>query len=131
MGAPIAALAFDLFYGLVTQCVSADCSVVAEAAFRNDFVDDLRRVASLANTRHSQCRIERGEATRRFARRAVEDFERRHSHPDGEIVASIARGTFEWERYESLDLGVPTLTVDTTSSYSPALVEIVAFSRAR
>jgi hypothetical protein len=131
MGAPIAAHSFGLFYRLISDCVSADCSVVAEAAFRADYDGDLRRVASLADTRLVECRIERAEAAHRFAQRASNDGELRRSHPDAEIAASMAGGTFEWECYGPLELGVPTLTVDTTSSYSPALTEIVAFSRAR
>jgi predicted kinase len=37
LGAPVAASAFDLFYRLISECVRADCSIVAEAAFRTHF----------------------------------------------------------------------------------------------
>ena len=131
LGAPVAASAFDLFYRLISECVRADCSIVAEAAFRTDFDNDLQRVANLADTRLVECRTERVEVARRFAQRASNDVTLRHSHPDAEISASMADGTFEWECYGPLNLGVPTLIVDTTSAYSPALREIVAFSRAR
>lgn len=131
LGAPISVIAFELFYRLITGCIGAGCTIVAEAAFRNDFDEELRRVTGLADTRHVQCRIDRMHAARRFARRASDEASLRRSHPDGEIAALMDRGTFDWESYETLELGVPTLAVDTTSSYRPGLAEIVAFSLGR
>ncbi len=131
LGAPIASSAFELFYRLITECIGAECTIVAEAAFRNDFDEELRRVVGLADTRHIQCRIDRVQAARRFVRRASDDVALRGGHPDGEIAALMNSGAFDWESYEALELGVPTLSVDTTSSYRPGLAEIVAFSRGR
>ena len=36
-------------------------------------------------------------------------------------------GTFDWDGFEPMQLGIPTLKVETTTGYVPTLDEVVGF----
>jgi NTP pyrophosphatase (non-canonical NTP hydrolase) len=72
-------------------------------------------------------------------KRVVERFERGERHPihaERERLAEAETGVSPadlgqsggWSRYTPLDLGVPTLVVDTTDGYAPPYEQIVAFA---
>ena len=83
----------------------------------------LREVASLAPTAVVLCRIPDAARRRRFEERAERG--RHRVHLDGAYLE-------EWDADDSeflVDIGAPSLIVDTTDGYDPDLEEIVAFAR--
>jgi hypothetical protein len=64
------------------------------------------------------------EAQRRFIAR-----DRARGGGAAHIVAQMERGVFDWVVFDPLDVGAPTLHVDTTPAYAPGLDTIVAFCR--
>ena len=77
------------------------------------------------------CRIGRATARQRFIDRATTDPLRLQAHPDWEIVEAMDAGTFNWDKYEPMNLGIPILRVDTTAGYAPPFDELEVFSRGR
>lgn len=131
-GAAIAHETFALFYRIVGELVRAGCSVVAEAAFLRDLSQgEVTELVAEADACLVHCQVDRDVAVQRFLERVASDPVRRLSHPDDEIVREMEKGTFEWERYEPMELGLPLIRVDTTNGYNPALDDVVAFSRGR
>jgi hypothetical protein len=105
---------------------------VAEAAFlRHKALAAVKELVSMSDACVVHCELDRAAARTRFANRASSDPIRRKSHPDDEVLSAMAGGTFEWDQYEPIDLGVPLMRVNTATTYSPSLDAIVAFARGR
>ncbi|HEY1831334.1 MAG TPA: AAA family ATPase [Acidimicrobiales bacterium] len=128
-GDPIADEAFALFYRVVTEYLRSDCSVVAEAAFFYDLTGGAEALVRLSDACIVHCRVDVHVAQRRYTDRAESDPIRRISHPDDELVNAMEAGTFGWERYAPMEIGVPVLVVDTSDGYRPGLPDIVEFAR--
>jgi len=130
-GDPIAVDAFVLFYRIVTAYIDAGCSLVAEAAFFKDQPAAVVELLERTDAGIVHCRVDLNTAVERYAQRASTDPARHMAHPDAELVAAMRAGTFPWERYEPMAIGVPILTVDTSDGYNPPLNEILDFARSR
>lgn len=128
-GASVAHDAFALFYRLVGECLYSRCSVIAEAAYFVDLTREPSELLVLADACIVHCHVDPDVAQRRFVERAASDPLRQASHPDAELIRAMQSGTFDWGRYEPMELGIPTMRVDTTDSYVPTLDEIARFSR--
>jgi hypothetical protein len=102
--------------------------VIAEAAFHTDFAHELLRQA---DGRIAHCARDRATARQRFIDRATTDPLRLQAHPDWEIAEAMDAGTFDWHKYEPMNLEIPVLRVDTTPGYAPPFDELEAFSRSR
>ena len=128
-GAPLAHETFALYYRIVGELVRSGCSVIAEAAYLTDMTQEVAALVPEADACIVHCQVDHDVAVARFVERSATDPIRRASHPDAEIVAAMEGGTFAWERYEPMELGIPVLRVDTTNGYQPVLEDVVAFSR--
>jgi predicted kinase len=119
---------FELSQLLVAELLAARIGVIAEANYHRGRAEaDIRPLLPACRAVLVHCRVDPETSKRR----SVERFERgeRHwSYFDAERLArsrSRARPV-DWSRYEPLDLGIPTLSVDTTDAYDPPFDEIVA-----
>lgn len=126
-GAPIAQEAFALFYRIVSEYVRSGCSVVVEAAFHADFAHGPAELLRLADGCIVHCHVDSVVARQRFIDRATTDPLRLQAHPDWQIVEAMDAGTFDWDKYEPMNLGIPILRVDTTAGYAPSLNEVEVF----
>ncbi len=61
------------------------------------------------------------------ARGRVEDRGHRTAHADAPLLAALDGGDRYYEHFDQISIDAPTLDVDTTSGYDPALEQIVAF----
>jgi hypothetical protein len=95
---------------------------VAEAAFQDHvWRPRLEPLLGLAQLRIVHCVVDDDLADRRVHRR-TQDHPLRRAHADLDPETSRLRRTFT-----RVALDVPTLEVDTTDGYRPALNQIVAF----
>jgi predicted kinase len=119
---------FDLFFATIETWLRAGVSLIAEYGFPRWTESRLRALVPLARTVVLHCDTADAEAARRFIAR-----ERAHSltrpDPIDAIVERMEQGTYDWRRSDPVDVGAPTLRVDTTAGYSPSLAEIVTFCR--
>ncbi|MHB1910996.1 MAG: AAA family ATPase [Acidimicrobiales bacterium] len=128
-GAPVAEEAFALFYRALETLLRSGCSVVAEAAFAFKLASgEIGQLARLSDACLVYCRIDRAIAIRRFNARSGDPV-RQSSHPDHEVLAAMASGSFDWAAFEPPDLGIPILEVDTSAGYAPDLDEVARFAR--
>ena len=121
--------AFGLVYALGERFLGSGSGVVLDQAFQRGLAEaQLAPLLARGRAVQVHCWL---PARGRFVARH-ERGERYPAHFDGERIARVRAGArvIDWSRFEALDLGVPTLRVDTTAGYAPAFEEIVAFVRA-
>jgi hypothetical protein len=80
----------------------------------------------VADIRIIHCTASTSAIQDRTIRRAEINPHRR-AHNDRELIADITAGSHSVERFESVDLDVPALTVDTTDGYCPDFEAIARF----
>lgn len=121
---------YDLFFSTVELLLHGGVSLVAEAAFQHRLWEPkLTPLADRAAIRVIRCLVEPDRARARIADRIKADASRRGSHPDAEFLARIDSGDVSLEAWEPIRMDVPTLVVDTSSSYEPGFDSILSFAR--
>ncbi|MEV4124184.1 AAA family ATPase [Nocardia sp. NPDC049707] len=116
------------FFNVLGVLVRAGVTVVAEAAFqRRLWVPNLEPLAPVTDIRIIHCTASASVIRDRIIRRAETNPHRR-AHNDGDLLAEIADDRHSVEHFESVDLDVPSLTVDTTDGYCPGLKAIARFA---
>jgi hypothetical protein len=118
---------FDLFFQTIELWLRASVSLIAEHCLdRRWHEQPLRALIPLAHTVIVCCDPPDEIAASRFItrERALRGRNPNHHSP---AVERMEQGTFDWRRFDSFDLGVPELRVDTTDGYSPDLAAIMAF----
>jgi predicted kinase len=116
-----------VFFGVLELLLRAGVTTVAEAAFQDHvWRPQLAPFLPLARIRVVQCRTDPEVAVQRVLRRSATNITRRaHADPAPHGAAAYARQLGAFSR---LRLEVPSLDVDTTAGYRPALAEVVAFA---
>ena len=114
-----------LFFEVLRTLLGAGVTLVAEAAFQDRlWRPGLEPVVELAELRIVNCVVDPAVS---YAR-ATERGERRQAHGD----SALQIGPEQWASgvvasFERISLPAPSIEVDTTDGYAPALQEIVAF----
>lgn len=117
------------FFDVLGVMMRAGATVVAEAAFqRRLWVPNLVALSPLADIRVVHCTASTSVIRDRIIIRRAEMNPSRRAHNDGEFLAAITSGNHSVEHFESVDLDVPALTVDTTDGYCPDLDAIARFA---
>lgn len=108
------------FFTVIELLLTAGVTIVAEAAFQDRvWRPGLEPLRSLARIRVVHCTVDAELAATRRAQRAAANPARR-AHEEAAAI-----GPDEFQRVE---LEVPSIEVDTSDGYRPALAEIVAFA---
>lgn len=122
---------YDIFFDTVDFVVSKGVSVVIEAAFQHPlWFPKLTHLAEVARVALVVCTIQPELAQTRANERVLADPTRERFHGD-RVVSAVNDGVEASHRpYEPPHMDLPTLIVDTTDGYKPALDQIVAFAMA-
>ena len=113
------------FFDVLTLLARAGVTTVAEAAFQDRlWQPGLAALTGLARIRVVRCTVPPPTARDRIVARLGTDANRA-AHDDAGLLRRMDAGAASWE---PISLAVPTLTVDTSAGYSPALADIVAFA---
>jgi predicted kinase len=120
----------DAFFGVLKVLLQAGVTAVAEAAFQDRlWRPNLEPLANLAHIRVIRCVTPATIAHDRIVQRAEENAHRA-AHGDRDLLDAIAAGEHSLDSFMPISLDVPTLTVDTSSGYTPAIQDIAAFVQA-
>lgn len=119
---------FDLFYKTITNWLQAGTSLIAEYGFDQRTEPALIEVVGFAKAVIIHCQAADQICRHRFLEREQRDSKIR---PDRLVatIDQIATSNDAWSRFKPISLPLPTLQVDTTTGYRPALPEICAFCR--
>ena len=119
---------FETFFEVLTLLARAGVTTVAEAAFQDRlWRPGLESLAAAARIRVIRCTVDAAVARARIVHRLATQANRA-AHDDAGLLRAMDAGVTTWQ---PIALDLPTLTVDTTDGYSPALTDIVAFASAR
>ena len=118
--------AYAATFALAERTVASGKGVILESNFRRGTSEpEIAAIAGGSEVRLIHCSVPPEVARLRYGSR-FKGGERHPAHLDAEgdeaLAADLADG-----RYEPIELGCPTLTVDTSSGYRPALETILAF----
>ncbi|GGK81881.1 hypothetical protein Sme01_62680 [Sphaerisporangium melleum] len=117
----------DAFFGVLTVLVKAGVTSVAEAAFQDRlWRPTLQPLVALADIRVIRCTVDASVALDRIAGRADLDI-RRAAHGDADLLKAIAAGRHTIDSWVPIAMDLPTLIVDTSDGYHPAIPDIVKF----
>ena len=117
-GDPLTVRTLPAFFGVLRLLVEAGVTTVAEAAFQDHvWRPNLEPLLASADLRIVQCTVSPEVAVERRLRRTVAEPSRR-AHADGHVP----------EEFRRLALDAPSIRVDTTDGYAPALDELAAFA---
>jgi predicted kinase len=127
-GDPLTQRTFPLFFEVVRLLIGSGVTVVAEAAFQAPrWEPELESLNELARLRIIRCNVAASVSFERAIRRAADSQHRLEAHGD----STLGKGIADWEQafgsFEHISLPAPSLDVDTTDQYKPALDAIVQF----
>ena len=125
------ALLFRLLYGIAGRLLQDGSSVIAECNFRRDISEpELMPLVERSRAVQIHCETSKEESLRRYVAR-FERGERHWCHFDADWLADERAGLHAQDAdvYGPLDLGIPTLRVDTTVGYAPDVDEVLSFIR--
>jgi predicted kinase len=112
-----------LFFATLRLLIEGGVTVVAEAAFQDHvWKPNLEPLQPLASIRIVQCRTDPATARQRMRDRAAS----RVAHADTSVIDDARY----FDDFNRLAISAPSIDVDTTSDYEPALGRVVAFVNA-
>jgi predicted kinase len=113
-----------VFFEVLRLLLEARVTVVAEAAFQDQtWTPGLQRLGDLAEVRIVQCHTDPATARRRIAERAGT----RSAHADDVLLADLETGDRYFSEFAGVAFEAPTIDVDTTAGYLPAIEQLVDF----
>ena len=120
---------YNIFFETVDFVVSKSISVVIEAAFQHKVWEPkLTHLAEVARVALVVCSVDSNLASSRWIERGLADPARERFHGDNVVQAAKSGLELPVGDYDPPHMDLPTLTVDTTDGYSPALDQIVSFA---
>ncbi|MEM8874673.1 MAG: AAA family ATPase [Planctomycetota bacterium] len=121
---------FEAFFGLAVAQLREQVTTVLEAAFQHKvWAGQLPKLQAVAEVRVIVCDVPADVAARRHLQRGLDDPRREYFHGDARVAEYRATGKMGPPApYETPELGVPTLHVDTTDDYAPSLDDILEFA---
>jgi predicted kinase len=117
----------DVFFKTVELLLRHGVTLVAEAAFQHKlWAPRLQPLLTIVKTRVIVCSVDPELARSRHVERGLADPDRERFHGDQEARAGrrLPIGSYDPPKFD-----VPTLVVDTTQGYRPALETIISFAR--
>jgi len=118
-GDELTARTLPVFFEVLEILLRAGVTTVAEAAFQDHvWRPHLEPLLGRARLRIVHCMVDADVASRRIVQRARDNSVRR-AHADARAVAHDA--------FNRISMDAPSLEVDTTDGYRPALDQVVAF----
>jgi predicted kinase len=126
VGDPLTQLTYPLFFDVLRLLLEGGVTVVAEAAFQHPAWDrGLASLSPLGEIRVLRCSTTDEERDQRQRRRRAE-MATRAAHAD----LAPAPANNAPRAWDAIRIAAPTLEVDTSRGYTPALQEIAAFVNA-
>jgi predicted kinase len=127
-GDPLTQRTLPLFFDVVRVLLEGGVTVVAEAAFQDRlWRHGLEPIAGLAQLRVVHCNVDARVSFERAQRRSALDEHRARAHGDSTVGKELA----DWQQlvgsFERVSIDAPSVEVDTTDGYTPALDDVVAF----
>lgn len=120
---------YDVFFDTIALLLRQQVTLVAEAAFQHKlWAPELEPLLSVARVRIVVCYIDSELARVRQVERALSDQARTRFHHSDVVEAAQEGRELPPASYDPPHLDVPTLMVNTTEGYLPALESIVAFA---
>ena len=120
---------YNIFFETVDFIVSKGISLVIEAAFQHKLwapkLTNLREVSRISIV---VCTVDAKLARTRWVERSLASSARERFHGEPAAPAARDRAELPAEDYDPPHMDLPTLTVDTTDGYNPALDQIVSFA---
>jgi predicted kinase len=126
----IALKIYELFFETIKLLLTDRITLIAEAAFQHSrWSPRLEPLRQIARIRIVVCDINAKLAHTRFLERGIADPARERFHPDPVMQGVGDGGDVPVAEYDPPHLDLPTLTVNTSDGYQPAIEEIVSFVR--
>ncbi|MCA1587612.1 MAG: ATP-binding protein [Chloroflexi bacterium] len=120
--------AYAALFALAAEVLGTGRGVVLESNFRRGSAEpEIAALGTSRDTRLVHCTAPPDLIARRYRSR-FEAGERHPVHLDGDRDDAL-RGDLVTGRFDPIELGCPTLVVDTSSGYRPSLEAILAFVR--
>jgi predicted kinase len=124
-GDPLTMRTLDVFFDVVRLFVDAEVSLVAEAAFQDRlWRHGLEPLIERVQLRIVHCELDVEAAWRRANQRVAP----RPAHAVGAHVHELEQWMEVFTSFERVSIDAPSLSVDTTDGYAPALDEVAAFA---
>lgn len=119
---------YETYFDVIDYLLNQRITLVAEAAFQHKiWLPKLTKLQSRANIKLVICHIEPELSKTRFIERGQSDVSRAKFHDDLDIDENTDISTTLLGQYQSPQLDVPTLTVNTTDGYQPSIEGIISF----
>jgi predicted kinase len=130
-GDPLTLRTLDVFFELLRVLLSAEVTVVAEAAFQDGrWRPGLEPLSELAQLRIVHCTVDADVAWKRAVQRRAADEPGRAAHAVGARLQDLETWKRWFASFEPVSIAAPAIAVDTTAGYSPDLPELVEFVNA-
>jgi len=127
LGSGANARATDIFFEIVGHYLSAQVSIVIEAAFQHHVWEPrISKIAELSSPVIVLCSIDDAVAARRYLERGLADATREFYHGDNMVVHYRSTGEIlPYADWTPPNFDVPTIRVSTEGEYVPTIDEIV------
>ena len=123
----LGAVAYAALYFAAQQLLEAQTGLIIESNFRRGVSEaELKPLLAWSDPGLIHCGAASEVVVTRCAERTRRG-ERHAAHPDRDRVAALAQDLADG-RFEPVNLGIPTLLVDTTDGWRPAYEEILDFA---
>jgi len=118
----------ELFFETITQLLSANVSLIAEAAFQHKlWGKQLCLLKKRTRMFILICKVQDDRiAIERYIKRGLDNPVREYFHGDKGIDIARNEVNLEVSPYDEPCLNIPTIHIDTTSDYDPTIYELKA-----